>query len=226
MKTTLRLALALLLMLPLTSWGAPAYGECSDVLGANSSGRPHDYRDPAEKEMLDKVETNHFLPQTEQLIKGTTGPLPGDILYTLKWFTNHYRALNALANWELKKGGFKPDLVWDYDADCYFRRAIAFTPTDPTIYLIWGNFLYKKKDMQGALAKYSKAVELAPDSAEAHYDIGLLYVALGDLPNARLHADKAYQLGYPLPGLRHKLEEAEKKPGNAPRTTTQARSTS
>ena len=205
---------AVLIVLPVSA-SAGGYGECAEVLGGNSSGRPHDYRDPAEKDMLDKVETNHFLPQTEQLVKGTTGPLPGDILYTLRWFPNHYRALNSLANFELPRG-FRPDVVWDYDADCYFRRAVLFTPQDSTIYLIWGNFLFKKKDSEGALEKYSHAVELSPESAEAHYDIGLLYVALEDAPNARTHADKAYSLGYPLMGLKRKLEELEKRKGVAP----------
>jgi hypothetical protein len=47
---------------------------------------------------------------------------------------------------------------------------------------------------------------MSPDSAEIQYDIGLVYVELGDYKQANLYAARAYQGGYPLPGLRHKLE--------------------
>lgn len=210
MRTIHHLLGASLLLLGLPAV-APAQqgGDCQVILGENSSGRPHDFRDPEDKWLVDKVETNHFLSQTEQLIKGTTGPLPSDIVYTLHWFPSHYRALNSLANFELKNG-FRPSVNWDYDAECYFQRAVAFNPADPTIYVIWGNFMYHKKEYQEALAKYNQALDLDPDSSEAHYNIGLLYVQLADLPNARKHADRAYALGYPLEGLRHKVELLEK----------------
>jgi hypothetical protein len=51
-------------------------------------------------------------------------------------------------------------------------------------------------------------VELMPDSAEAHYNLGLLYVRSGEYAEARTHAGRAYALGYPLPGLRDQLDRA------------------
>ena len=42
-------------------------------------------------------------------------------------------------------------------------------------------------------------------SAEIHYFAGIVYVETLNLDLARYHAEKAYALGYPLPGLRNKL---------------------
>jgi tetratricopeptide (TPR) repeat protein len=44
-------------------------------------------------------------------------------------------------------------------------------------------------------------------SAEIHYFLGLLYIELDDLDSAVRHAELAYNLGYPLPGLASKLRE-------------------
>lgn len=45
-------------------------------------------------------------------------------------------------------------------------------------------------------------------SPEIHYFLGLVYLKLDDLDDASVHAKLAYDLGYPLPGLRQKLEAA------------------
>ena len=46
------------------------------------------------------------------------------------------------------------------------------------------------------------------DSPEIHYFLGLAYLNLKDLDLASEHARRAYDLGYPLPGLRNKLAAA------------------
>lgn len=45
-------------------------------------------------------------------------------------------------------------------------------------------------------------------SPEIHYFLGLVYLKLKDLDDAAVHAKLAYELGYPLPGLRQQLEAA------------------
>lgn len=195
-------AAALLGMLAL---GGLAHAEtCGGSLGQNSWGRPLDYRNPSENDALELVERFHFTREIENLVKGINVPLPGDIHYTLMRFVNHYRALNSMANWQLKNG-FREGQEY-LTADCYFERAAAFTPEDPMIYLIWANYLYRKKDFNGALEQYKRSEELDPNSAEVHYNLGLLYIELKDLDKAREHADKAYSFGYPLPGLKNKLD--------------------
>jgi len=42
-------------------------------------------------------------------------------------------------------------------------------------------------------------------SAELHYFLGLFYIDVDDLDSAVEHAERAYELGYPLPGLAAKL---------------------
>lgn len=49
------------------------------------------------------------------------------------------------------------------------------------------------------------------DSAEIHYFLGLLLVEENKIDEAVLHARRAYELGYPLPGLMAKLERLGKK---------------
>jgi tetratricopeptide (TPR) repeat protein len=191
---------------------------CGGSLGQNSWGRPLDYRDPGEQDSLDLVERFHFTRDTENLVKGVNVPLPGDIHYTLMRFVNHYRALNSMATWQLKNG-FREGQEY-FPADCYFERAAAFTPDDPMVYVIWGNYLFRKKDFPRALEIYGRAEELGPDNAEVHYNLGLLYIEMKDLVRAQEHADKAYSLGYPLPGLRNKLKRllsAQASAATAPR---------
>jgi Flp pilus assembly protein TadD len=43
-------------------------------------------------------------------------------------------------------------------------------------------------------------------SAEIQYNLGLVLLELGDISEAQVRARKAYELGYPLPGLRNKLK--------------------
>ncbi len=44
-------------------------------------------------------------------------------------------------------------------------------------------------------------------SAEINYNLGLVYLELGQLDDAVRHAELAYEQGFPLPGLRAKLEK-------------------
>jgi tetratricopeptide (TPR) repeat protein len=50
-------------------------------------------------------------------------------------------------------------------------------------------------------------VSLDGASAEINYNLGLVYLELGDLDEAEKYAKFAYELGFPLPGLRVKLEK-------------------
>ncbi len=47
-------------------------------------------------------------------------------------------------------------------------------------------------------------------SAEIQYNLGLVSLELGAIEDARRYADSAYDLGYPLPGLRARLERLER----------------
>ena len=59
-----------------------------------------------------------------------------------------------------------------------------------------------------AIQQLNEAHRLAPESAEIQYNLGLTLLSLGEVDAAARHAHDAYALGYPLPGLRRKLEAA------------------
>jgi tetratricopeptide (TPR) repeat protein len=72
---------------------------------------------------------------------------------------------------------------------------------------IYGVYLAKKGDREQALVQYKNALELVPDFAEAHYNIALLYADMKRYDLANEHAQEAYNLGVPLPGLRKRLQD-------------------
>lgn len=187
-----------------SAWSQEVAG-CGNLTNAYG---PFDYTDPVDfQEKLPIVEIAHFTPEVEALIKGTSSTLPGDLDYTLRAFPNHHRALYAVARYWLRPDSPK-DTAYR-TAECYLERALAFRPDDGMVHMIYGIFLHEQGKLPKALNAYNEAVALVPNSAEAHYNLGLLYIDLHDNPSARAEAIKAYQLGYPLQGLRNKLEALE-----------------
>ena len=175
---------------------------CGDLQNAYG---PFDYADPVAKaDKLPIVETHHFTREVETLQRGLSSTVAGDLDYTLRAFPNHYRALWSVALLQLRN----PNALKSYrSADCYFDRAIRWRPQDGNVRMIHGMYMLKKGDLNAALASFTLAVNLMPENAEAHYNIGLLYVDMGKLDLAREHAQRAYALGYPLPGLRNMLRK-------------------
>ena len=169
---------------------------------------PFDYTDPGVKvSRLPIVEQYHFQPQTEQLIKGTSGALINDLDYVLRSFPNHHRALNAMARLAKIEHSDRPEHA-HFTVDCYFERALGFAPKDAMVRLIYGNYLYDLKKDGDALEQYQQAEKLDPDNANIQYNIGLLYFKMKQYDKALAHAKNAYAAGFPLPGLRMKLQKA------------------
>ncbi len=124
--------------------------------------------------------------------------------FTLRHSPNHHQALQVLIQYD-KAGG----KVWDFpQVECYLSWAQEFAADDPDVWLLGGYYFWTKKKFADAEVWYRRAVELNPDSADAHYNLGLLYVQKADYEQALEHAHAAYARGYPLPGLRTKLEKA------------------
>ncbi|MFC1684783.1 tetratricopeptide repeat protein [Pseudomonadota bacterium] len=185
----------------------------------DDGGGPWDYTDPmnrvpnaaASEGYLHLVERAHFTPQVEQLIRGKTGvKLLPDISYTLYRFPNHHRALWALSRLQRRNGGKLPVApsapVHARYAECYFEKAILFKSEDSVVHMLYGMHLHSSGDLEKSEQKYKKALELNPGSSELHYNMGLLYFDMRDFDSARRHAGLAYESGYPLQGLRRKLD--------------------
>jgi hypothetical protein len=180
--------------------------ECGDPF-TNGVG-PFDYNNGEERTTPAKipiVEQFHFTPVVESLARGSTSSSAmDDIDYTLRAIPNHHRALNAMARFDIEKGGIPPR--WR-SAQCWFDRATRFRPDDGQVWLIYGNWYARKQRNEDALEAYTRAKRLLPDSIEVDYNLGLLYYKMGKYEKALEHAKTAYAGNYPLQGLRRRLAE-------------------
>ena len=181
-------------------------------------GGPWDYNDPANQKpnaaavqgYLKLVEEAHFTKDVERLIRGKTGAKPfGDIAYTLYRFPNHPRALWAMSRLQRRNGGKLPakpgDSIARQHVECYFKKAILFRPHDPVVHMLYGMHLQLSGELHRAKKEYKTSERYDPNSAELLYNMGLLYLELKNYNKARIYAKKAYKLGYPLKGLKQKL---------------------
>ena len=190
---------------------APAHAQgatnCGDL--RNQYG-PYDYTNPSHRaEKLPRVEQYHFDVGVQSLkglsnVVGSEARLGGDIGYTLQAFPNHHLALYTMIRYYVEKVPEGAQRML-YDPPCWFERARRFAPHDATVVMLEGVYYQKVGKLSQAKQAYEQALEMNPGSAEINYNAGLLYVALKDYERAAACASRAYELGYPLPGLRRKL---------------------
>lgn len=209
------------------------------LAGAECQGReqgfgPFDYTDPTytvagnytrhgrNEAPLRTVEKVHFTPNTERLIRGKTSVDPmGDIDYTIRAFPNHHRALYAVIRNYLRQPPaprhdeqanlFRPGYQGHPTPECYLQRAQYFAPDDGMVWALFGLYLHRRNDLDGALKQYEEAEKRfgATKYADYFYNRGLLHFDRGEYTESRQYADKAYALNHQLPGLRRKLERVE-----------------
>ena len=170
---------------------------------------PWNYMDPVHyKEKLPIVEKIHFFRAIEQLdpskVDGMSTGVGRNIDYVLRAFPNHHRALDAMGRWHVQTGQPKPPGS-RYSVDCWFERAVKFQPADGTVRMLYGIYKARLGMNKEALEYYSHAEALMPDSSELHYNLGLLLTNLDRHEDALSHAQRAYAMGFPLPGLKRRL---------------------
>jgi Flp pilus assembly protein TadD len=86
------------------------------------------------------------------------------------------------------------------------ESVIVGQPTNDVIYSAAAIMQRKLGNLEEAKATLLQGHEaLEGRSAEICYNLGLISLELGDVDAAEKYAQLAYQLGYPLPGLRAKL---------------------
>jgi tetratricopeptide (TPR) repeat protein len=87
--------------------------------------------------------------------------------------------------------------------------AISAAPQNSIGYTVKGILYYKQGQFENAREVLQSGDEaLKGKSPEIHYNLGLVLLKLNRPEEALVHAKKAYALGYPLPGLKRKLEVA------------------
>jgi tetratricopeptide (TPR) repeat protein len=165
----------------------------------------------ARNRALELVESAHYSTAMIMLKRGsTTTHISGDLDYTLAVFPNHPGGLDLASRLDKAvRTGARGK--WDKlkrSLDCYFMRALTIAPDIGETYYIWGVHYQRNDKFNESLKKYLRAEELGESSAGFYYNLGLLYVDLKDYDKAKGYAEKAYERGYPLEGLRSKLEKA------------------
>ena len=170
-----------------------------------------DYRDNDKYAIAfkNKVEGAHFTEIVRRGIDGVSGSLVSEFDYVLRIYPNHPQALLLMAKNQMKPGYSssvhgRRDRFWP-EKECYFKRAVTLLPADPAVFHVIAIFYHQQDKLDIAKRNYDKALALAKQNPEIHYNAGLLYLDLGNAPEALKHAKKAYASGYPLQGLKNRL---------------------
>lgn len=172
---------------------------------ANGYG-PYDYR-TNRGERLKVVEDYHFTPKVENLIKGISSSLGGELDYTLRAFPNHHRALVALVRLGDKLRSPQPPGA-QFSIDCYFSRAIRFRPDDVTVRMVFASYLGSTGRKPDGIAQLDYGATLAEDNPFTQYNLGLVYLELGAREKALARAHTAMALGFTRTELADKLRAA------------------
>ncbi len=169
---------------------------------------PFDYR--TRKDKLAMVEGFHFTPEVEMLIRGKSSTdIADDIEYTLDVFPNHHRALVAMQRLSERMKTPQPPGA-HYTLECYFERAVRYSPDDEVARLLYANFLVKEKRVDEARDQLDKTEALAAGNAFTQFNLGLVYLELKDYDKALDKAHAAQELGLARPELADALKKAGK----------------
>jgi len=200
---------------------------CFGFNSAPTSAQPtnNDYYKGAGTELLYNVEKYHLGPANDKLRSRQYESGQNEIAFMLRYFPNHPQALMLLT--ELCEQWKSPRC----NPQEAFESAIAVNPNAAGTFIVQGIYLYRVKQFPAAIASLEKALTMAPDSVNAHYNLGLAYFETKQYDLSNEHAQRAYQLGAPLPGLRDKLTKVGRwkavdapKSGEAPPNNSGAQS--
>lgn len=169
---------------------------------------PYDYTNGEHRRnRLKVVEDHHFTEQVERLRRGESGSIGGDLDYTLRAFPNHHRALDAMSRLAVREDARKPPRM-RYTVDCWFQRAKEFASDDGMVWMLEGMHHHRLGDTERGIEAMRAGLERSPNNANIHYNLGLLYLDAGQPEQALSHAREAYERGFPLTGLRQRLQAA------------------
>ena len=208
-----RLALTVVLMLTLASTVQAAGDYCEEMTPTTDYGGGHygpfDYANPEHRaKFLAVVENHHFGKNVQSLRSGeTTTTAGGDLEYVLMSFPNHHPALGVLIRLSFKENRDRP-IGMQYNAECWFQRAMQWRPDDAIVRVIYGNYLMQKQKLDAAIEQYRVAEQMGFSNANLFYSLGLALFEKKDFTGSLKYAQQAYAAGYPLPALREKLKRA------------------
>ncbi len=172
---------------------------------------PWDFRltTPQQRAIVERV---HFTPGIESLTRpGTTmiHDMAQDVAYTLGVYPNHHRALLTMVRLS-QRWNRDPPPGTALSVECWFDRAVRFRPDDTVARAFYAQFLHQSKRSNEAAAQLDIAVGHARDNPLSHYNLGLMYLDIGQLDKALQQAHRAEALGYVRPELKLALEKVGK----------------
>jgi tetratricopeptide (TPR) repeat protein len=185
--------------MPVSAQNAPP-NICGDLRNAYG---PYDYRTDFNK--LPIVESSHFTPEVDALIRGKNSYVGGDLDYTLRAFPNHHRALASMMKLAEREKNRQP-VGARYTVECYFERAVRFAPDDTIVRMLFATDLNKIGRVQEANQQLEESVKLAGNDPFAQYNAGLVYFDMKNYAKALHQAQVAYALGFARPELRDALK--------------------
>lgn len=168
---------------------------------------PYDYFAPRTAEAQQRLSSNeahHLYKGINHLRSGDPNSLfyaKGEFDFILGYWPNHPRVLTLQAETLIRQG--RPDLI-----DPYFDRAFEMSPNEAMLYVAYGVVLLKQNRVDDAIKNLRRGVELNENSVNGQYNLGLALVKAKRYEEANRHAQLAYALGHPLPGLREQLRRA------------------
>lgn len=173
-----------------------------DVLSSPVDYRLKDSTDALRWGIAD-VNRNHYDPAVNRIRHGEISTrVLDDLNFLLVHWPNHYPGLQALIEFHSRGGStekYRP-------IECYFELARRFVTNDTDVLILYGIYRYRSNDADHAESLWRQALQIAPDAADAHYNLGLLYFDRRNYAESLKHALHAYGAGYPLPGLKEKLQ--------------------
>jgi tetratricopeptide (TPR) repeat protein len=158
------------------------------------------YAQPSQ--LLRTVEHNHLGLGQQRLREKSYSRAFNEFTFILTAFPNHPQALLGMV--ELCNAWRSPNCGMEER----FAKAIAVNPDAAGTYVIQGIYLARIGKNAAAIESYKRAVALQPDLSSAHYNLGLAYFEAKQYSLSNEYAQKAYSLGFQLPGLRDKLQRA------------------
>lgn len=165
----------------------------------------HPGTEQVDRQLFENVHIFHLKPGIEEMGHRRYEAALEHFEFILRVYPNQPEVLNLIS--ELCTVRWKSPKC---DADQWFELGLARNPNIATSYVVYGIHLQRQRRRPEAIQALDRALEVDPASMNAHYNLGLAYFDEKNYKLANQHAQAAYALGAPLPGLRQKLTKAGK----------------